>query len=155
MKTARIIVLIALSRSLIIKPSRIRVVIALTCIMVLFVHFSNTVFSKESGEMTLICEPTFVDRKTLRFSRTNSVRPATIIFTINFDSKSVRWWSENFSEENVAINDRTFLVTTSKNFGKRLQVINIRRYTGEWSYGKFSFDAIGKCHETDKPEKRF
>ena len=118
MKTARIIVLIALSRSLIIKPSRIRVVIALTCIMVLFVHSSNTVFSKESGEMTLICEPTFVDRKTLRFSRTNSVRPATIIFTINFDSKSVRWWSENFSEENVAINDRTFLVTTSKNFGK-------------------------------------
>ena len=147
---------IASFRNLIKKPYIVRAFFALICMMVLSAYFSNTVFSKEIGEITLICEPTFVDRKTLRFSGANDgVRPATIIFTINFDSNSVRWWSENFSEENAIIDDQTFLITTSKNLRQGLQVINIRRYTGEWSYGQFSFDAVGKCHETDKPEKRF
>ncbi len=143
-------------RSLIGKSCRVAAFITLISMVVLGSHFSNTVFSKESGEITLICEPTFVERKTLRFSGAkDGVRPATIIFTINFSSNSVRWWSENFSEEKALIDDRTFLITTSKNLRKGLQAINIRRYTGEWSYGQFNFDAMGKCHETDKPEKRF
>ena len=140
-----------------IKPSIVGVVVLLVCAMMTGSIFSNTVFSKERGEITLICEPTFVDRKTLRFSGANDgLRPATIIFTIDLDSHSVHWWSENFEEQqNVFVDDRTFLVTTSKKMLERLQVINIRRYTGEWSYGKFSFEALGKCHETGKPEKRF
>ena len=156
MKMAINLIHIASFRNSIVKSCMVNSVIASISLIVFVAYFSNTVFSKESGEITLICEPTFVERKTLRFSGAkDGVRPATIIFTINFSSNSVRWWSENFNEQNVLINDRTFLIPTSKNFGKKLQVINIRRYTGEWSYGQFSFNALGKCHETDKPEKRF
>ena len=111
---------------------------------------------EKGKELTLICEPSFVDSKILRLeSEKGGTRPAKMVFTVSLASGLVYWWSEELKRESAIISDRVFKVPLSGANDDPEHIIYIRRYTGEWSYDANRLISFGICYETEPPKQLF